>query len=197
MDKGGPKDEINPEKLLWNDFRDGNEKAFEDIYKAYVKPLYQYSSKFTPDRDVVLDCIHDLFVDLYHHRQNLGETNNIKLYLFISIKRKIARYLNKNNLYQSFPDGELPFLSDYSTDEDVFDRESEAEIISKLNRALKTLSSRQQEVIYLRFVCGLKYEDICQILDLNYQSVRNLVFRAIEKLRKILVCSALLLLLCH
>lgn len=195
MNEDNLKYEITSDTLLWNNFRSGDEKSFEIIYRTYIKPLYLYGSKFTNNKELVLDCIQEVFVDLFIHRQNLGETNNIKLYLFISLRRKIIYSIHKKNLIQLFPDEELPFLSIYSTEEEVSDQESEMELINKLSKALETLSPRQKEAIYLRFSCELKYEEICQIMELNNQSVRNLVHRAIEKLRKILICSSSFLLL--
>lgn len=195
MDENSTNYKITPDTLLWNDFRTGNDKSFDKIYLAYVQPLYRYGSKFTNDKEFVFDCIQEVFVDLFVHRQTLGETNNIKLYLFISLKRKIIRSLHKTNLIQSFPDNELPFLSIYSSENEIPDIDDDKGKINELNRALESLSCRQKEVIYLRYVSELSYEEICQVLDLNYQSVRNLVHRAIEKLRKILVYSSFSLLL--
>ncbi|HUX59476.1 MAG TPA: sigma-70 family RNA polymerase sigma factor [Bacteroidales bacterium] len=195
MDEDNPKYEITSDTLLWNNFRSGDEKSFENIYRTYVKPLYHYGSKFTNDKNFVLDCIQEVFVDIFTHRHNLGETNNIKLYLFVALKRKIICSLHKNNLIQSFPDEILPFLSIYSSENEIPDFETDPGKINKLNKALKMLSPRQKEAIYLRFVSELRYEEMCQIMNLNYQSVRNLVHRAIEKLRKIIVCSSFFLLI--
>jgi RNA polymerase sigma factor (sigma-70 family) len=195
MGEDNLKYKLTSDTLLWNSFRSGDEKSFEIIYRTYVKTLFHYGSKFTYDKELIIDCIQEVFVNLYTHRQNLGETNNIKLYLFISLKRKIIRSLHKNILIQSFEEIELPFLSVFSTEEETSSRESDNEMLNKLSQALESLSPRQKEVLYLRFVSGLEYEQICQVLDLNYQSVRNLVHRALEKLRKILVCSSLFLVL--
>jgi RNA polymerase sigma factor (sigma-70 family) len=173
----------------------GDDKSLENIYRTYVKTLFHYGSKFTNDKEFVIDCIQEVFVDLFVHRKNLGETNNIKLYLFLSLKRKIIHSLQKKGFVQFLPDEALPFLSNYSTEEEISDKESDMVLLSKLSKALETLSLCQKEAIYLRFSCELKYEEICQIMDLNYQSVRNLVHRSIEKLRKILVCSSFFLLL--
>lgn len=194
MDTIKSKYKITPDTILWNDFRNGDEKSFIKIYRSYVQSLYKYGSKFTNDKEFILDCIQEVFVDLFTHRKNLGETNNIKLYLFISLKRKIIRSL-KNNFLKSLPDDELPFLSMYSSEQGIYDSEDEIAKANELNKALNMLSPRQKEAIYLRFVSELGYEEISQVLNLNYQSVRNLVHRAIEKLRRILVCSAFLTLL--
>jgi len=46
------------------------------------------------------------------------------------------------------------------------------------------LSSRQQEILYLKFHSEMDYDQIIEIMGLNYQSARNLVTRALEALRK-------------
>jgi RNA polymerase sigma factor (sigma-70 family) len=179
---------ITSDTLLWNKFRSGDDKSFENIYRTHVRTLFHYGSKFTNDKELVIDCIQEVFVYLFIHRRNLGETNNIKLYLFLTLKRKLIRSMQLKGIVQFLPDEALPFLSNYSTEEEVYDQESDMVLLSKLGKALETLSPRQKEAIYLRFTCELNYEDICQIMELNNQSVRNLVHRAIEKLRKILIC---------
>ena len=46
------------------------------------------------------------------------------------------------------------------------------------------LSPRQREALTLYYIEEKKYEDICSIMDMNYQSVRNLMHRGLTKLRE-------------
>jgi DNA-directed RNA polymerase specialized sigma24 family protein len=46
------------------------------------------------------------------------------------------------------------------------------------------LTDRQREVILLRFFHGLEFHEISQVLQMNIQSVRNLLFRSLDKIRK-------------
>jgi len=55
---------------------------------------------------------------------------------------------------------------------------------SRLNKALSQLTTRQKQVIRLRFFEGFTYEQIAIKLSMNYQSVNNLAFRAMLNLRK-------------
>lgn len=55
----------------------------------------------------------------------------------------------------------------------------------KLQKALEKISPRQRESIYLRFIQELDYEEIGAILEINYQSAKNLVSRTLIKLREI------------
>ena len=47
------------------------------------------------------------------------------------------------------------------------------------------LPSRQQEILYLRFVRELDYVEIGEILGINYQSAKNLLSRSLAKIRKV------------
>ena len=47
------------------------------------------------------------------------------------------------------------------------------------------LSPRQQQIINLYYIEQRKYDDICQIMGINYQSVRNLMHRSIMRLRSL------------
>ena len=53
-----------------------------------------------------------------------------------------------------------------------------------LKSAFDELSDRQKEILYLKYYSEMDYEEITQIMDMNYQSARNLVSRAIQKLAK-------------
>jgi RNA polymerase sigma factor (sigma-70 family) len=53
-----------------------------------------------------------------------------------------------------------------------------------LNRALDNLSSRQKEIIFMQYYEGLSIEEIQQITELKYQSIKNLTYRAMIVLRE-------------
>ena len=74
--------------------------------------------------------------------------------------------------------------------EEIFSEDQKKE----LSRAMKTLTSRQREAIYLRYIREISIEDIAAMLNMNYQSARNLIHRSIQKLRKELLTAIFILL---
>jgi len=48
-----------------------------------------------------------------------------------------------------------------------------------VSKMLDQLSPRQRKAIILYYIEEKKYEDICAIMNMNYQSVRNLIHRGI------------------
>ncbi len=180
----GKEYQINSDTILWSDFIKGKEDAFRIIYNNHVQALFRFGCHFTTNEALVKDCIHDVFIELAKYRSRLSATNNIKLYLFKSLKRKIIKSLNVGGIFSALDSEHLPFHYSISVEEELVESESELIRYKQLNKALDTLSPRQKEAIYLKFISELSYEEIGLVMKLNYQSTRNLVFRGLEKLRE-------------
>ena len=52
-----------------------------------------------------------------------------------------------------------------------------------LMQVFSQLSPHQQEIIYLYYVNELKHDEIAEIMGINYQSSKNLLFRSLTRLR--------------
>jgi RNA polymerase sigma factor (sigma-70 family) len=63
------------------------------------------------------------------------------------------------------------------------EKETEASLHSKLASLLNELPARQKEAIYLRYYEDMEYKQIAEIMNVNYQSVLNLIQKALNKLR--------------
>ena len=109
--------------------------------------------------------------------------NTIRPYLLVSLRHKLVNKLKKRS--QTEHKEAQDVFSDEGVDsveERIIETEFKAEINSKLNEAYQVLSSRQREALFLRYHHGLAYEDICDSMNINYQSVRNLISQALKKL---------------
>jgi RNA polymerase sigma factor (sigma-70 family) len=82
---------------------------------------------------------------------------------------------------------ELDVISGDNVEKDYIDNEQEMLDNVFVSKILDELSPRQRKAIVLYYIEEKKYEEICAIMDMNYQSVRNLIHRGISKLR---TCTA-------
>ena len=57
-------------------------------------------------------------------------------------------------------------------------------LTSSMEKFFGKLSPRQRQIITLYYIEERKYDDICRIMGINYQSVRNLMHRSISRLRE-------------
>lgn len=172
---------------LWNLFIAGDKKVLAYIYKKQYHLLFAYGVKFCADEELVSDCIQDLFVKLYTNRKNLNSTVNINTYLIRALKNRI--YDEISLPYQIVNIGDLPF--DFLADDEFVNRFSETDEEwmqkHKLQKAMEQLASNQREAIYLRFIRELSYEEIGEVLNINYQSAKNLISRSLAKLRELYI----------
>lgn len=80
---------LQDDQHLWDDFRNGCENSYALIYQSHFYSLYSYGLKICGEREVVKDCIQDLFVYIWRNREKLTTTNSIKYYLYKSLKRRL------------------------------------------------------------------------------------------------------------
>lgn len=175
-------EEIQSETKLWDNFVSGEKEAFKTIYTKHVDELFRFGLHFTQNEDIVSDAIQDVFIDIYNYHPHLRSGDRIKQYLFISLKRKIFRLIKEENKHTIIDLNQIPFSYDL-IDSEVETNENENEKLRLLDKAMKKLSDRQREAIYLRYVKGHTYDELSRILEMNYQSTRNLIHRGMNKLR--------------
>lgn len=173
---------------LWQQLKSGDKNALEVIFRNEAEALCKYGKKFTPDKDLIADCLQDLFVELWRTKETIGSTDNIRKYLFVSFRRRLIKDLNKGNKTQTLdPEVDLKNEISFSVENSWIEQEETTLKSKALSIAISKLSGRQQEILYLKFYSEMEYDQIIEIMDLNYQSARNLVTRALDALRKSMI----------
>lgn len=170
---------------IWDKFLTGDDESYTFFYKKYVTALFAYGLHFTPDRELVKDCIQDVFVKIYCNRSKLSETDNVKLYLFTALKNTLFNIFQKDRLHYHIDTMEPVFSVEFSIEDRLIDEEFEEEQRNKINQMLDSLTPRQKEVIYYRYMEELGIDDICKLMNMNYQSVQNLIQRSFKKMRTV------------
>lgn len=169
---------------LWNAFKQGDKESFAILFRRYYSLLLQYGVKLSPDVNIVEDSIQELFEDLWQSRSDT-QPRSVKSYLLKAVKYKILKVQRSRTSYQS----------SQLTDDMVFEISHENFLINKyedkqraarLIEAFSQLPNRQKEIIYLKLFQGLSYEELTDVMQINYQATRNLFYESIKSLRKTL-----------
>jgi len=165
---------------VWDQFRAGDSEAFAALFERYSDKLFRYGSKFVQDEELVKDCIQDVFVKLHNKKAKLPDVQNPFFYLSVSLKNTLIDSISQSGRMVSVSSEELPFYIEFVYDGE---QQEEEDILEKFDQVMSLLSDRQKEAIYLRYQMELEYEEISKLLGINYQSTRNLIHRALEKVR--------------
>ena len=171
------------DEIIWNRFLEGDEKAYALIYTMYASQVYSYGMRFTDDTELVKDCMHDVFVKIYQNRETLAFVDNIKLYLFIAMKSSLFNVFRKDKDLFNNDTIEPVFSPSYTIEQEMILIEEQKYCREKIEQMLDSLTPRQKEVIYYRYIENLSYQEIEEIMKMNYQSIHNLIQRSIKKLR--------------
>jgi RNA polymerase sigma factor (sigma-70 family) len=165
---------------LWTAAHGGNRDAFGNLFRRHYPLLFQYGSKMASP-PVVEDCIQELFAELWQKKSG-KKVGSVKAYLLQALKFKIYRQFRDTPKDEAVSEESGPF--ELSHDNFISAREDQQEKLSRVIQALAQLPPRQKEVIYLKLYKGLNYEELAQVMNLNYQSVRNLFSQALKSFRQ-------------
>lgn len=169
---------------VWKGYLKGDEAAFSEIYEEYVDSLFAYGCKITKDREVVKDCIQDIFIDLQRLQPSIHHPRYIGYYLFKSLRNAVFRKARKSDKIQLLTAEDMAaFDMQFHIENDIFDLESDHLRIEKLKEILQTLDSQKRELLYLKFSTNLSYAEIGQLVNLNPDTVKKQVYRILAHLR--------------
>ena len=183
------------EAIHWESLKAGDINALKELYNLHIQGLYSYGMILCQDPEKVKDCIHDLFLSFWTNRQGLTIPTSGKAYLMVSLRRRIFEKGPKSNLLTTpLEDGEMDQEWSNDPEEKWIHEEEESEKQRKLGKALSLLSERQREIIHMKYFQQMEYEDIAKVMELNYQSARNLVNRALMALRKEMIAMTVIIL---
>ncbi len=87
----------------------------------------------------------------------------------------------------------LPFQLQVTVEDELIMKEDAEEIRQKVENVLSRLTNRQREIIYLRYIQELSYEEIAEIMHISVEGSRNLISKSLTKLRTPLPVLFLLL----
>ncbi|MBW8334210.1 MAG: sigma-70 family RNA polymerase sigma factor [Prolixibacteraceae bacterium] len=170
-------------QLVLYKFKTGDRDSFEEIYNEFAGQLFAYGSKITTDRELLKDCIQDLFIDLYKYNPTIRNAELLEYYLYKSLKRLIIKKLKKDKRLEGFGDEHTSFDLIFSAETDSFPDELMNEQINLLQNALKTLDDKKRELLFLKFDSGLNYSEIADLLDMRPDTVKKQIYRILQYLR--------------
>ncbi|WP_020598924.1 RNA polymerase sigma factor [Spirosoma panaciterrae] len=179
---------------LWLRFKAGDGQAFNQLIQKRYRVLFTYATRFTQDRELIKDCLQELFLELWYRRTNLVDTSYVTIYLIKALRNNLFRLLKKETGREMLLDdweATGAFLTDGRTHEnDLIIDEFCSEKEVRLRQLIDQLPARQQEVIFLKFYKGLSNETIAQMMDVERQTVANFLYRALGTMKSTLRTQA-------
>ena len=168
----------------WQEFLQGDENAFSELYCFYFNELLAYGLKIGFDEEVCKDAIQDVFYNIYVKKSELKKVKNPTAYLFKSYKYRLIDLARKEAKIETIDSCSDSFTLDITILDNIIDAEESILLKNKVEKLLECLSGQQREAVYMKYMLGLGYDEISEILQINPDSVRKLMYRSMEKIRQ-------------
>lgn len=165
------------EEELFTLMNQGEKGAFVELYGRFRGRIYAYALRMVGDRERANDIFQETFTRIYQRRNPEREIANVSAYIF-----KTARNICLNSIRDSKPSTAVEDFHQIAYQPN----HENIELAELVKTALELLPEHHREAFVLREYDGLSYQEIAEITGHSLASVKIHIFRAKEKLRKIL-----------
>jgi RNA polymerase sigma factor (sigma-70 family) len=176
---------------IWARLRAGDRDALLSLYNYHYVGLINYGIKLTGDRELTNDCITQILLRLWDKRQQLPMVENPRSYLLTCLRHELfaerraerKRAAGGRGLHRA-GDGSEPSYEEY-----IIQLQTNKALAEKLTRALNKLSTREKELLRLKFFEDLDYDEIAARCGITKRTAYNTIHSALKMLKSLFATS--------
>ena len=171
----------------------GDANAFETLVLEYEKNVYNIALRMTGNSEDAADMTQEAFIKSYNSLQSFRGDSKFSVWLYRIVSNVCLDFLRSKNrrptvsLSVEDDDGE-------DTQLDVADESQSPELLldrkltrDSVRRGLDSLPPDYRQILLLREIQGLSYDEIAQALSLEVGTVKSRIFRARKRLCTFLI----------
>jgi len=172
----------------------GDGRAFEQIVLQTERAVYNLALSIVKKEEDAEDVTQETYLRLWRAASELKLESSLKLYILRTARNLALDLIRKNSKRDEIDtvilDAEGEFEIDIADDspdsrpDESYLRKIEKEVV---RQSIEELPSAAREIIVLRDIEGLSYTEIAEMLGLAEGTLKSKLFRARERLRKIIL----------
>ncbi|MFZ2054242.1 MAG: RNA polymerase sigma factor [Candidatus Aminicenantales bacterium] len=159
----------------------GDERAMEEIYDRYKKPLFNLAYRYTFDRVTAEDLLQDIFIKIFTHMKDVQKDATFVAWMYRIAVNTCYSFLRSRRSRN----GKTLSLSEVEgkKEEAVYDGHEDS-LAKTLDEALQELPERLRSVFLLHDVQGYKHEEIARMLGVSAGTSKSQLFKARMRIRE-------------
>lgn len=163
--------------------KEGDIKAFEQVFRRYYSPLCLYAIGIIGRRDVAEELIQELFYVLWRDRESLQIFTSLNGYLYKAVRNRSLQYCEHRQVRDMYMS-----KTTYETEESLASTPEEEleykELNALINKTLNKMPERRIKIFRMQRFEGKKYAEIAKILSISIKTVEAEMTKALQSLRK-------------
>ncbi len=160
-------------------------RKFEDIVNDYQRDLVNFHYRFVNNRMEAEDLAQETFIKAYKKFHTLNEPNKLKSWLFSIARNTVIDFFRRNKNKPFALDTTILENIPETTAVDYQDKVANLEVSKELDKCIEQLVKEDRAIIKLLYYDGFSYKEICELLNINQNTLKSRLHRA----RKILLTA--------
>jgi len=159
-----------------------DETAYKKLFFCVFPSLQNFAYSIVRSRQLAEEVVSDVLMAIWNRRHSLMEIENLKVYLFISVRHAAVRKLQQEKRSQNLlplNELEVEFISDYLPPDESLQL---SEIQTSIQKAVKTLPPQCRLIYKLAKEDKLKYREIAELLQISIKTIDNQLSIALRKI---------------
>ena len=183
--------ELTDEELILEFQRNGTISAYEILVQRYKNPLINYVFRFLGDYETCVDIVQETMIKVYRYKDSYSSIAKFSTWIYTiagnlartEYQRRKRRKIFSINSYGDEKDETYEIPDESFNPERITDSGIKEKIIQD---ALGKVSKAYREVVILRDIQDLSYEEISEITNLPVGTVKSRINRGRAQLQKLL-----------
>ncbi|SDH23027.1 RNA polymerase sigma-70 factor, ECF subfamily [Dyadobacter soli] len=172
---------ILTDEQLVTQLREGNKRAFEEIYDRYWYKLFCISYHQVGSREESEELVHDIFESLWNRREDT-EIRSLGTYLVIAMKYRVTNFIKSQITWRRYQEYLIlnKIQETYSTDEIV----QFSDLSRAVDEVMRKLPEKTSRVFQLSRFENRPVKDIAEELNISEKAVEYHITKSLKALRE-------------
>lgn len=153
--------------------RKGDREAFRFLVERYQKQAVAHSTAILGNREDALDATQEAFIDAFQALGRFDETRRFYPWFYVLLRNRCFKMTRRNKPSESIEETEI-----LAAPADVSPEESLA-----LEKAMLSMNGADREIIVLKYLDGLSYQELAEHLQIPRGTVMSRLFHARKQLQ--------------
>ncbi|HZW82939.1 MAG TPA: sigma-70 family RNA polymerase sigma factor [Candidatus Deferrimicrobium sp.] len=179
---------LSDEDLAFNVVQ-GDKQAFAELVKRYEKPIFALAYRMVGNPEDAKDVAQEAFLKAYRAMATFKENSRFSPWLYAIANNLCIDFLRRKGRNNLSLDEALPEGGERQIPGGIEPSKAYEQLETKVlvQKVLNKLPEKYKNVLILRHMQDLSYEEIAQTLGISVSLVKTHLFRAREALRQQLI----------
>ncbi|MGR3812296.1 RNA polymerase sigma-70 factor [Jiulongibacter sp. NS-SX5] len=161
--------------------REGDPKAFEELFRMHYASLSRYANSILKQEDEAEDVVQQVFINYWENRSKTIISGSLKGYLFRSVHNKCLNVIKHHKVRSAYVDHSLFYDNHYHLE--VEENVEANELQSKIETAIQVLPEQCQKIFRMSRFEQLRHKEIAELLNISAKTVENQIGKALKIMR--------------